>query len=199
MLLSEKFSVPPDAALLYDFLNTRDLRTYVEGGAPHEVGDELATSGDLEAWMDRHGLRRAKGRLTGDEHQRALDLRAALRAFVGLEPADRGADDQVAARLNAACASFPLLTVAAPGTVELRPAGDGGVSGLGRILGQLHRLSQTGRLDRLRTCGSEECRWVFFDRSKPGNRRWCSSTLCGNRQKTRAYRRRQRDGDEASA
>jgi hypothetical protein len=28
----------------------------------------------------------------------------------------------------------------------------------------------------------------FYDRSKPGNRRWCSSVLCGNREKTRSYR-----------
>jgi predicted RNA-binding Zn ribbon-like protein len=52
-----------------------------------------------------------------------------------------------------------------------------------------------GELDRLKTCGAEECKRVFFDRSKPGTRRWCVSTLCGNRIKTRAYReRRQRKG-----
>jgi predicted RNA-binding Zn ribbon-like protein len=34
---------------------------------------------------------------------------------------------------------------------------------------------------------------VFFDRSKPATRRWCMSTLCGNRTKTRTYRARQRE------
>jgi predicted RNA-binding Zn ribbon-like protein len=34
---------------------------------------------------------------------------------------------------------------------------------------------------------------VFFDRSKPATRRWCMSTLCGNRMKTRTYRERRRD------
>ena len=34
---------------------------------------------------------------------------------------------------------------------------------------------------------------MFYDRSKPTTRRWCSSLLCGNRQKTRAYRARQRE------
>ena len=41
-------------------------------------------------------------------------------------------------------------------------------------------------------CDLEECHWVFYDRSKPGARRWCASALCGNRQKTRAYRLRHR-------
>jgi predicted RNA-binding Zn ribbon-like protein len=41
-------------------------------------------------------------------------------------------------------------------------------------------------------CASDECQRVFFDRSKPASRRWCQSTLCGNRNKTRAYRERQR-------
>jgi CGNR zinc finger len=30
-------------------------------------------------------------------------------------------------------------------------------------------------------CAAEEYRRVFFDRSKPATRRWCMSTLCGNR------------------
>ncbi|WP_419723185.1 CGNR zinc finger domain-containing protein [Sphingobium aromaticiconvertens] len=42
------------------------------------------------------------------------------------------------------------------------------------------------------------CRWIFLDRSKPGSRRWCSSTGCGNRQKTRASRARRSRGDPAS-
>jgi CGNR zinc finger len=52
----------------------------------------------------------------------------------------------------------------------------------------LHRLAQGDRLDRLKMCASDACRWIFYDRSKPGNRRWCSSVLCGNREKTRSYR-----------
>ena len=56
------------------------------------------------------------------------------------------------------------------------------------ILAELHRLAQGDRLDRLKMCASDACRWIFYDRSKPGNRRWCSSVLCGNREETRSYR-----------
>jgi predicted RNA-binding Zn ribbon-like protein len=57
---------------------------------------------------------------------------------------------------------------------------------------ELYDGSVRGTLDRLKMCAAEECRRVFFDRSKPATRRWCMSTLCGNRIKTRNYRERQR-------
>jgi predicted RNA-binding Zn ribbon-like protein len=93
--------------------------------------------------------------------------------------------------LNTAAVAFPLVTNVAAGTVELRPAKGGE---LGRVLGELLTLSATGQLNRLKMCQSPECGWIFFDRSKPANRRWCSSTRCGNREKTRSYRLRQRTG-----
>lgn len=83
-----------------------------------------------------------------------------------------------------------MLAVSDEGTIELAPLP--GSSALGSVLGEMIGLAQTGRLSRLKTCASDECRWIFFDRSKPANRHWCSSTVCGNRQKTRAYRLRQR-------
>jgi predicted RNA-binding Zn ribbon-like protein len=60
------------------------------------------------------------------------------------------------------------------------------------VVAELMAGSITGTLDRLKTCAAEECRRVFFDRSKPATRRWCMSTLCGNRIKTRSYRERHR-------
>jgi predicted RNA-binding Zn ribbon-like protein len=60
------------------------------------------------------------------------------------------------------------------------------------VVAQLYDGSRDGILDRLKMCASDECRRVFFDRSKPATRRWCMSSLCGNRIKTRNYRARQR-------
>jgi predicted RNA-binding Zn ribbon-like protein len=44
---------------------------------------------------------------------------------------------------------------------------------------------------RLRECEGEDCSLLFFDASRPGNRRWCSMQRCGNRNKVQAYRSRQ--------
>ncbi len=190
MRLSEKYAVPEELALLYDFVNTLDRRRYVEQGVAHVGGDQLATPRVMEAWMRRHRLLVPGKHIDAAEHREALDLRAALRAFLELPPAER---ENAAAtrRLTAASRDFPLtLAVAADGTVTLGPAP--GSSALGRVLAETYCLAETNRLARLKACASEECRWIFFDRSKPANRHWCSSTLCGNRQKTRDYRLRHR-------
>ena len=184
---------PPELALLYDFANSLDLRRFVQGGIVRSPHDELATVEALEAWMRRHGLIRAGVRLNRRDHRRALEFRRALRDFVEVSTADRHASD-AAVRLNAAAADFPLVVrVSARGGIGLEPEHRGASSGLGRVLAELQRAAETGQLDRLKMCASEECRRVFYDRSKPTTRRWCSSLLCGNRQKTRAYRARQRE------
>ena len=43
---------------------------------------------------------------------------------------------------------------------------------------------------RIRRCG--RCTLHFVDRSRPGNRRWCSMEVCGNRSKAEAFRDRQK-------
>jgi predicted RNA-binding Zn ribbon-like protein len=192
---SEKYDVLEDLALLYDFVNTLDCRRYVERGLAHTGGDELATARQMEAWMRRHRLLRAGRHIDAADHRRALALRDALRGFLQLAPAERGEDGGAARRLTEASRDFPLtLAVAEDGAVTLQAAPD--ANALGRVLAEMHALAERDLLGRLKTCASEECRWIFFDRSKPANRHWCSSRLCGNRQKTRRYRRRHRAAGE---
>ena len=194
MRQSEKFAVPPEAALVYDFLNSLDQRRYLEQRTQHTGSDEIATPSHLEEWLRPRGLLGSRQALNDEDHRKALGLRDALRGFVRLKSEDGAEDLDMAARLTAASADFPLvLTVApTPAATTLNPAVGAAVGGLGRVLAQLHALSEADKLHRLKMCGSADCQWVFYDRSKPANRRWCSSSLCGNRQKTRAYRHRQR-------
>ncbi|MFD9698271.1 CGNR zinc finger domain-containing protein [Lentzea sp. NPDC059081] len=42
-------------------------------------------------------------------------------------------------------------------------------------------------------CAAPDCRWAFYDVSRNGRGRWCAMEICGNRQKTRAYRERRHD------
>jgi len=192
MKLSEKFPVPADVALLYDFANSIDLRRFVEQGVPHDPGDELATPAQLQNWLQARGLLKRGVSVSRAEHREAMDLRDALRNFLAAAPQERAS---VMAPLKAAAARFPLqVTTSRDRLLDLRPVPGGATSGLGGVLAELVRLSDSGRLERVKTCDSEECRWVFYDRSKPGNRRWCSSDRCGNREKTRTYRRRHGSG-----
>jgi len=132
------------------------------------------------------------GRTYG-EHREALELRTALRQFLSSSPTQQSV---AAIELERTAARFPLsVTASRKRSLDLRPVVRRASSGLGGVLAELVRLSDSGRLERMKICSSDECHWVFYDRSKPGNRRWCSSDRCGNREKTRAYRDRQRRGD----
>jgi predicted RNA-binding Zn ribbon-like protein len=189
MRLSKKFLVPPQLALLYEFVNAVDLRQYTEKGVQHETHDELATARQMEEWMRERGLLDAGAHLGAQGHRMAVKLRGALRDYLQVTPEVRSENTHAMAQLNEISRAFPLVVTASEGRVTLAAAPGSGA--LGRVLGEFHVLATTARLDRLKMCASEECRWVFYDRSKPGNRRWCSSALCGNRHKTRTYRQRQ--------
>jgi predicted RNA-binding Zn ribbon-like protein len=192
MAAARKPPVPQGFALLYEFANSLGLRRFVEGGVPHRTDDKLATSEQLEEWMRGRGLLEKGAKLSQGDLRKALELREALRQFLHLTPADRRGSS-ASAQLNAAAAKFPLLVgVSKAGELELQPERRGALSGLGRILADLQLAAASGNLDRLKTCASDECGWVFYDRSKPATRRWCSSLLCGNRDKIRTYRTRQR-------
>jgi predicted RNA-binding Zn ribbon-like protein len=48
---------------------------------------------------------------------------------------------------------------------------------------------------RIRIC--QNCRWLFFDRSRNSSRLWCDMAVCGNRNKARRhYRRRRASGKD---
>jgi predicted RNA-binding Zn ribbon-like protein len=198
MKLSEKYAVPAELALLYDFVNTLDERRFVENGITHTGGDEIETPRLLESWMRERGLLHRTEHVDARHHRAALELRKALRDFLLNRPDDRHQAREAALQLTAASRQFPLmLAVSDEGAVALSPVP--GASALGSVLGQMIGLAETDRLARLKTCPSDECHWIFFDRSKPANRHWCSSFRCGNRQKTRAYRVRQREADAETA
>jgi predicted RNA-binding Zn ribbon-like protein len=191
MRLAKKFLVPAELALLYDFVNSLDLRQYIEKGKQHESHDELATAGQLEEWMRERGLLDSRGHVSTQVHRTALELRSAIRDYLQAAPEVGSAHSRAMLQLNELSSVFPLVvTTSRAGRISLDPAPES--NALARVMGEMYLLAITARLERLKVCSSQECRWVFFDRSKPGNRRWCSTARCGNRHKTRSYRQRQR-------
>jgi predicted RNA-binding Zn ribbon-like protein len=55
------------------------------------------------------------------------------------------------------------------------------------------RLLASPLLARVQACAAEDCRWWFLDDTKNRSRRWCEMKTCGNRDKVRRYRARQRE------
>jgi len=68
------------------------------------------------------------------------------------------------------------------------PAGLDGL--LGRVAVVCLETMRDGTWARLKCCRNRDCRWAFYDYSKNRSATWCSMQICGNRTKTRAYRRR---------
>ena len=189
---SRRFHVPDALANLYDFANTLDVRHFTHNRVPHRQDDELKSVDDLAAWMAQRKLAPPGAKITPAMFEIALGLRASLREYLRHDPAERRSKSATRA-LNAAIASFPLRAeFGDEAGVALRPTRDDALAGLSAVAAELYDGARDGSLDRLKMCAAEECRRVFFDRSKPATRRWCMSSLCGNRIKTRAYRERQR-------
>jgi predicted RNA-binding Zn ribbon-like protein len=54
------------------------------------------------------------------------------------------------------------------------------------------RLLTSPLLPRVRHCAANACGWWFLDDTKNASRRWCDMKICGNREKLRRFRERQR-------
>jgi predicted RNA-binding Zn ribbon-like protein len=165
-----------DLVTVEQFLNTVDERTFSSYGEKHVPSDELTSAEALSAWFEAHGLSTAGLDLTA-----ALALRTALReALIG---GTGGAQ---------AFAAFPLR-LEPDSSGGLRIAAASGAPGLDAIVETVAASVAGGGWSRLKLCSAVDCRWAFYDTSRNGGGRWCSMEACGNRNKTRAYRRRHVD------
>jgi len=191
---SRKFKVPDELANLYDFANSLDVRHFTHHGVQHLQSDELKGPRELSVWMSQRGLLWSGAKITPAMFDTALQLRSSVRTYLEIDPAERRRAGDAVRSLNKAMRLLPLVAEARnDGVMALRAGRDDALAGLSVVVAEMYDGSVRGTLDRLKMCAAEECRRVFFDRSKPATRRWCMSTLCGNRTKTRAYRARQRE------
>ncbi len=195
---SKQFKVPDELANLYDFANSLDVRHFTHHGVQHVQGDELGSPRELGAWMAARGLSWTGAKITPAMFETALQLRASVRFYLERDPIERRRNKDAVQSLNKAMSLFPLTADARSDRMTLRGARDDALAGLSLVVAELYDGSVRGTLDRLKMCAAEECRRLFYDRSKPATRRWCMSTLCGNRIKTRNYRERQRGAGSAS-
>jgi predicted RNA-binding Zn ribbon-like protein len=156
-------------------------------GRAHRVPRRRARRSSRSApgtWLESHGL------LTAGQELHPADLAAAVALRTALREALTGdADGGQAAR---ALARFPLRLVP-DSSARLRMAADSGVAGLDAIVETVAASVAGGGWSRLKLCAAADCRWAFYDTSRNGGGRWCTMEACGNRNKTRAYRRRRAD------
>lgn len=130
----------------------------------------------------------------GESVATLMDLRRAIRSIAdrldaGQSPA-RGDLDVV----NQALASSPMVVRLHPHggslTIEERNTGDSTAAIAGAIALSAARFLASEETDRLKLCDNSGCRWMFYDDTKNRSRRWCR--VCGNVDKVRRFRQRQR-------
>jgi predicted RNA-binding Zn ribbon-like protein len=116
------------------------------------------------------------------ELERARALRVALRSLAiannGAAPEPTAVEvvNEAASRLSPQLDSSGALLIASRGDE------------LDRVLAWALAAMLDGSWGRLKAC--RNCHWSFYDYSPNRSAAWCSMQLCGNRAKTRAYRRR---------
>ena len=130
----------------------------------------------LPEWLDDRGL--------GTEYERARELREALRSLVLAN--NGGAPDPAALDIVNRALAAVSLALDRSGHLVFRSGGDAIDEVVRTVVGAM----LDGSWQRLKACPN--CHWSFYDYSPNRSATWCSMQLCGNRKKTRDYRRRRR-------
>jgi predicted RNA-binding Zn ribbon-like protein len=188
----------PGEELAFNFRSGRPCLAFVAtvGQRWRAEHERLREPADLARWYVEAGLLDEPLAVTPAGLRTARTLREAIyrmaRDVIGEEPS-AAADEAV---LNAAAGHPPLIPVLRSATSRLALPADGGENAaLSTLARDAVDLFSSPTADRIRECASPECGLLFVDTSRPGRRRWCSSTACGTKERSATYRRRKRARD----
>jgi predicted RNA-binding Zn ribbon-like protein len=175
---------PPPLDLVQDFVNTEIAVWAV---------DDLATPEALTDWLRRRDLLSPGEIADAGAFIRARTLRHVLRELAKRNtrgaPPDGALRDEFAAVARAARVRFELD---AHGRLLVEPDDGGPNAAFAEILARVFEAQAAGTWRRLKSCPGPHCGWLFYDASRNASSTWCSMSICGNRTKTAAYRRRRK-------
>jgi predicted RNA-binding Zn ribbon-like protein len=184
----------------FDFLNTDDT----ENGFPVDRLPSLESA--LTWFVDRgvihkEGADRTRAVDAGDEAAAAHDLariravRSALREVSLSLSAHEAPSPGALETINRALHARQVIELV-PGPdgvhVDHRHVGDPIDDALARLADPLVTELTAGHPDRIKSCASDTCDWIFYDSSRTSRRRWCDMATCGNRAKAARHRARER-------
>jgi predicted RNA-binding Zn ribbon-like protein len=190
-----------------DFVNTLENE---KGGTV----EHLHNAGDAVLWLRNHDLlhqqmvddllsRTSSEPPAGDQLMRRVRrVRGALRELLDATVEQRPPDPTALREVNRALRTqyiYELVPASDGISLDHRHEGDPVDGALARLSETIARELTQGDAERLRICANDECRWVFFDTSAGGRRKWCDMSVCGNRAKVARHRARQRELEIAFA
>jgi len=171
-----------------DFCNTVSW-----GRNGRHTEERLVRPEDLAVWAARAHLlpggprsrrRRASVR---EVHATRATLHSLFSRLARGRPPDRAIVRSFQRRLGRALGSLAiaprrgeLALVPTRGRASWNPA-------LVQVVWSAAQLATSPEAARIRLCANEACGWLFIDRSRRRNRRWCDMRVCGSRAKARRY------------
>ena len=173
-------ATPAGLELVRSFLNTYDA---------DEGTDDLDDTKTFAAWL--HERDRSVDRVGEDDLEVAREIRDALRELAAAHH-DGTPSPSAQRALARASGALPVVVSYVDGAPQLVPHPDEPPVRrfLARVLAAVAVAGVDGTWERLKICPADDCQWAFVDTSRNRSRRWCAMEVCGNRSKTRAYRRR---------
>jgi predicted RNA-binding Zn ribbon-like protein len=157
------------------------------------VASEVRSVEHLEAWLADSSLELEGMSCTPRELAATRRVAKAIEAGALAAARGRRAPDDAVKLLNRAAAMPPLTPRLDPMTREFSwhaPTVSAAMSEVARDA--LAMLGDPEQRRRVRTCANPDCERLFYDDSRPAQRRWCSPERCGDQARARAYRARHR-------
>ena len=187
-----------------DFVNTVDW----EGDTPAE-SERLTDYATLLEWATTSGtiekkvaaklatLAKADPSAAARAYGAALRARAAIRTMMR-ETAEAGRPSRAAAeafnRLLRSALAHAAVNPQGTARWSWEDANEDLTSPLWPVLWSGAELLASKEASLIRECSADRCGWMYVDRSRPGNRRWCEMETCGNRAKARRHYARTKTG-----
>jgi len=163
------------------FVNTLDIENGIE---------RLEAPEDAVAALVRADVATEELHASEADLRAAVDVREALRTILLANNGGPVLPDAYATLERAARAGHLTVRFDDAGRAALEPEAPGVDGALARLVAIVTTAMADGSWSRLKACRRDVCLWAFYDRSRNGAGTWCSMSVCGNRTKTKAYRRR---------
>jgi len=155
--------------------------------------DDIATPEALADWLRSRDLLADAAVVDADSFVRARALRRVLRELASRNTHGATPDVQLRSQFTSVAAQARVrFELDERGDVRIQPDEDGVDGALGEILSRVFEAQASGAWKRLKSCPGAHCGWLFYDGSRNASSTWCSMSICGNRSKTAAYRKRRR-------
>ncbi|WP_053383143.1 CGNR zinc finger domain-containing protein [Leucobacter celer] len=180
-----------DSVFISDQVSLSFCATMFAWDAPVRT-DRLYSAERLNEWLRLTGIPELTRDPTAAEFLMLAELREAIRELTleRIAGADRPSSHHRAVLNSAAGMRRPHTSLHHDGFEPERPEEFDALSLLPLLAQDAVEVLTETPAERLKRCEMDPCSHLFVDRSRPGNRRWCTSQRCGGKARAAEFRAR---------